>query len=115
MQFRNIWYRPLPSRWDNRTHSAMSAEEGEVMKLRSQTAAKLYAKIPDPKKADAATLKALAEVISYENKGVYRADFLACLEAYRKNKGGAEEVKSVNSQLDVLIRNKVISADLKIN
>ena len=114
VQFRNIWYRPLPSRWDNKTHSSMSADEGEVMKLRSQTAAKLYAKIPDPKKVDAATLKALAEVVSYENKGVYRADFLACLEAYRKNKGDAREVKDVNGQLDVLIRNKVISADLRI-
>jgi hypothetical protein len=114
VQFRNIWYRPLPSRWDNKTHSAMSADENEVMKLRAQTAAKLYAKIPDPKKVDAATLKALAEVISYENKGVYRADFLACLEAYRKNKGSAGEVKEINGQLDVLIRNKVISSDLKI-
>lgn len=112
--FRNVWIRKIPSRWDNLTHSALSADPKAVAALRAETAARLYAKIGDPKKADAATLKALAEVISYDNSGVYAKDFLACLEAYRANKGDAAEVKGVNGQLDVLIRSKVISEELKI-
>ena len=115
VQFRNIWYRPLPSRWDNLTHSTMSADEGAVMKLRRETAAKLFAKIPDPKKGDAATLKALAEVISYANEGEYKAAFDAALAEYRAKPGPRREVDDVNGALDILIRNKVIPASAKIS
>ncbi len=114
VQFRNIWYRPLPSRWDNLVHSEMSARPDKVMELRRETAAKLFAKIKDPKAATAENVKALAEVVSYANEGAYRDAFQKVLEAYRAKHGSAKEVKDVNKSLDVLIRNKVIPASAKI-
>jgi len=114
VSFRNIWLRPLASRWDNLTHSDMSADPEKVMAERRATAAKLYAKIADPKAATADNVKALAEVISYADEGVYAADFRNALEAYRAKPGDANEIKSVNNVLDVLIRNKVIPEAAKI-
>ena len=114
VSFRNIWLRPLASRWDNLTHSDMSADPEKVMAERRVTAAKLYAKIADPKAATADNVKALAEVISYSDEGVYAADFRNALEAYRAKPGDANEIKSVNNVLDVLIRNKVIPEAAKI-
>jgi hypothetical protein len=108
VQFRNIWYRPLASRWANTTHSEMSAKTDDVMALRRETAAKLYAKIPDPKSATAETLKALAEVVSYANEGVYAKDFQTCLENYRKSSHPEKELREVSSALEVLVRCKVI-------
>ena len=114
VQFRNIWYRPLPSRWDNLTHSNMSADPAEVMELRRRTAAALFAKIADPKAATAENVKALAEVVSYANEGAYKAAFDAALEAYRAKPGDKKEVDGVNGALDVLIRNKVLPEDRRI-
>ena len=114
VQFRNIWYRPLPSRWDNLTHSAMSACPRKVMELRRETAAKLFAKIADPKAATAANVKALGEVISYANEGEYCAAFWRALEAYRAKPGDAKEVEDLNKALDVLVRNNVIPASAKV-
>lgn len=114
VQFRNIWYRPLASRWANTTHSSMSAKSDDVMALRRATAAQLYAKIPNPKSATAETIKALAEVISYANEGEYAKDFYSSLEKYRNNPGSKEEVDSVNEALEILIRCKVISNESKI-
>ena len=114
VSFRNIWLRPLASRWDNLTHSDMSADPEKVMAERRATAAKLYAKIADPKSATADNIKALAEVISYADEGVYAADFRNALEAYRAKPSDANEIKSVNNALDVLIRNKVIPEAAKI-
>lgn len=114
VQFRNIWYRPLASRWDNKTCSVLSADENEVMKLRRETAAKLYAKIADPKAPTAATVKALAEVIAYANENPYKAAFGAALAAYRAKPGDAKEVADVNGALDVLVRNRVIDEKEKI-
>ena len=114
VQFRNIWYRPLPSRWDNLTHSNLTACPDAVMALRRETAAKLFAKIADPKAATADNVKALAEVISYANEGEYKAAFDAALEAYRAKHGDKNEVNDVNKALDVLVRNKVIPESSKI-
>ena len=114
VQFRNIWCRPLPSRWDNLTHSNMSACPRKVMELRRETAARLYAKISDPSAATAENIKALAEVISYANEGEYCASFWRALEAYRAKPGDAKEVESVNGALDILVRNNVIPASAKI-
>ena len=111
VNFRNIWIREIPSRWDNLTHSEMSACPEKVMALRRDTAAKLYAKIADPKASDAETLKALAEVVSYANEGAYAADFQAALEAYRAKKGDEKEVKSVNDALKVLVRGGLLAED----
>jgi len=69
VHFRNVWYRPLPSRWDNTTHSAMSAKEDDVMALRRQTAKELYAKLQKPLVPTAENMLAMAEVISYAKEG----------------------------------------------
>ena len=114
VNFRNIWIRELPSRWDNKTHSAMSADPDAVMALRRETAAKLFAKIANPKAATAANVKALAEVISYANEGEYKAAFDAALEAYRAKPGDKKEVEGVNKDLDVLVRNGVVPESAKI-
>ena len=114
VQFRNIWYRPLPSRWDNKTHSVLSADENAVMSLRRETAAKLYAKIKDPKEKKPETLAALCEVIAYANESPYSDDFktlLAWWKAQKQKDAGWE--KWVNGQLDVLRRCRVIEADGK--
>ena len=108
VQFRNIWYRPLASRWANTTHSSMSAKTDDVMALRRETAAKLYAKISNPKSGTAETLIALAEVISYANEGDYAKDFQACLEKYRKAKHPDRELRDVTNALKILVRCKVI-------
>jgi hypothetical protein len=114
VQFRNIWYRPLASRWANTTHSEMSAKTEDVMAQRRATAARLFAAIPDPKAVSADNLTALAEVISYANEGCYADAFKACLDAYRAAPGPADEVKRVNKALDVLIRCKVIPAHFRL-
>ncbi len=69
VHFRNIWIRPLASRWDNLTHSAMSAKTDKVMELRRATAAELYAKLEKPLKPTVDNMFAMAEVISYANEG----------------------------------------------
>ena len=114
VQFRNIWYRPIPSRWDNLTHCAMSACPEKVMELRRETAAKLFAKIADPKAATAENVKALGEVVSYANEGQYCVAFWRALEAYRAKPGDADEIKSLNYALDILVRGKVIPESAKI-
>jgi len=110
--FRNIWIRPLPSRWDNKTHSSMSGDPEAVMKLRRETAAKLYAKISDPGAATAANVKALAEVVAYANEGKYKADFEKALKNFYAAKPSDADRKDVNSTLEILVRSKVIGAEL---
>lgn len=107
--YRNVWYRPLASRWANKTHSVMSADENDVMALRRTTAAALFAKIARPEEATADNVKALAEVVSYANEGKFAAAFRKCLAEYRAKTGKpADEVKGVNGALGVLRRNRVI-------
>ena len=113
VQYRNIWYRPLASRWANTTHSLLSADENDVMALRRKTAGELFAKIENSAEISAATLKALAEVVSYANEGRYAEAFEKCLEGYRaKADKPADEVKSVNNALSVLLRNRVVDVQL---
>ena len=114
VSFRNIWIREIPSRWDNKTHSSMSADPDAVMALRRETAAKLFAKIADPKAATAANVKALAEVVSYAYEGAYKEAFDAALAAYRAKPGDKKEVDGVNRDLDVLVRNGVLPESAKI-
>ena len=112
VQYRNVWYRPLASRWANTTHSALSADENDVMALRRKTAADLFAKIKDPSVGSAENVHALAEVISYANEGEYADLFKKCLEAYRAKDGkSADEVKSVNAALEILARNRVVTVE----
>ena len=113
VQYRNIWYRPLASRWANTTHSTLTADENDVMALRRKTAAALFAKIERPGEVSAANLKALAEVISYANEGDYADSFRKCLDSYRaKADKSADEVKDVNNALKVLLRNRVVDVEL---
>ena len=112
VHFRNIWYRPLPSRWDNKTHSSMSADPAAVMALRRETAKALFAKIADPKAVDVATLNALGEVISYANEGEYKAAFDACLAA-AKDKFDDKAKAEANKALSVLVRNGILPDSAK--
>ena len=114
ISYRNIWIRPLPSRWDNLTCSEMSADPEKVMELRRKIAAELYAKIADPAAATADNVKALGEVVSYANEGEYAKAFAAALAAYRANPGDEKEVKSVNRALDALVRANIIGNSDKI-
>ena len=109
VHFRNIWYRPLPSRWDNKTHSTLSGDPAAVMALRRETAKALFAKIKDPKAVDVATLKALGEVISYANEGEYKAAFDAAFAAGREKFNDAQK-RDVNKAFNVLVRNKILTA-----
>jgi hypothetical protein len=115
VQYRNIWLRPLASRWANTTHSVLSGNENDVMKLRRETAAKLFAKIANPSAATAANVKALGEVVSYANEGKYKDAFNAALNGYKAKPGDAKEIQDVNRALDVLIRNRVIDAKCRVN
>ena len=112
LAYRNVWYRPLASRWANTTHSTLTANENDVMALRRETADALYAKIKDPNEVSAKNLMALAEVISYANEGKFADSFKKCLKDYRaKANKSADEVKDVNNALKVLLRNRVIDVD----
>jgi hypothetical protein len=82
VRFRNVWLREIPSRYANTTHGGPAANEADVMVLRRQTAARLYAKI-DVSKMDAPTLEALFEVVSYAKEGVYKDEVIRHAQAYR--------------------------------
>ncbi len=82
VRFRNVWLREIPSRYANTTHGGPAANEADVMALRRQTAARLYAKI-DVSRMDAPTLEALFEVVSYAKEGVYKNEMIRHAQAYR--------------------------------
>ena len=115
--FRNVWLRPLPSRWANKTHSALSADENEVMALRRKTAAELFAKIAEPSVPSAENVIALAEVVSYAMEGEQKEAWdkaVAGLLATIKSNSDAElktsagELVKVRNSLRVLERNAVV-------
>ncbi len=122
VHFRNIWIREIPSRYANTTHGGPAANTADVMRLRSETAAKLFAKI-DSSKVDAPTLCALLEVISYCKEAPYTDALKKVCCAYKaqveamddaaldKAKG---DLNSVKSALAVLRRNNVIGEDCKM-
>ncbi len=119
VRFRNIWIREIPSRYANTTHGGPAACTADVMKLRGETAAKLFAKI-DASKADAPTLCALLEVISYSKDAQYMDALKAVCGKYKaaveKMDDAAldkakEELESVKDALGVLRRNAVIGED----
>ena len=115
--FRNVWLRPLPSRWANTVHSSMSANENDVMVLRRKTAAELFAKIAEPKVPSAGNVIALAEVVSYAMEGEQKEAWdkaVAGLLATIKSNSDAElktsagELVKVRNSLRVLERNAVV-------
>lgn len=112
VQYRNIWYRPLSSRWGNLTHGKMSADVDEVMKLRRHTAESLFSKIADPSEVTVANITALAEVVSYANEGKYADAFRDSLEHFRKiDKKSKDDVEKVNAALEVLRRCNVMDEE----
>jgi len=114
VHYRNVWVRELPRPEANVTHGDYFAKPDAAMALRRETAAKLFAKIADPKAPTARNVKALAEVISYANEEPYAGAFNAALEGYRANAKDKKEVKSVNDVLGILAACKVIPVDKKI-
>jgi len=117
--FRNIWIREIPSRWDNTTHSEMSAKEEDVRALREKTAARLFAKI-DVNVPDAKNVNGILEVLSYSKKPAYLAaakslcaGYDAWLKALPPKDVAANRtyIAGTLKGFEVLIRNKVIGAD----
>ena len=117
VHFRNIWYRPLPSRWDNLTHSALTADEGAVMASRRKTAAELYAKLTKPLAPTAENMLAMAEVISYANEGEYAStwqrlagEYHAVLDRMSDDELNAQKAVLIRlrNALDTLIRGGVV-------
>ncbi len=117
--FRNIWIREIPSRWDNTTHSEMSAKEDDVRALREKTAAALFSKI-DVKVPDAKNVNGILEVLSYSKRPEYLAAARSLCEGYDlwlkslPPKDVAANRRLISGTLngfDILIRNNVIGAD----
>ena len=120
VRFRNIWLREIPSRYANTTHGGPASNEADVMALRSETAAKLYAQAnpADPNKA--AALHRLLEVISYEKTDARINEVKAIAGAYLAELGGLDkqklegrkgEIIGVRNACNVLIRNQVLSEE----
>ena len=118
VHFRNVWIRPLPSRWDNLTHSVMSANTDAVMALRRETAAKLFAKLEKPLKPTAKNMMAMVEVISYAKEGEIKEawtklahEFHDVLDRMSDAELNAQkgELMRLRNQLDTLIRAGVVS------
>ena len=117
VHYRNIWYRPLPSRWDNLTHSEMSADVDEVKALRRKTAAALFAKIPKPIEPTIANMQAVGEVIGYSREGAYEAAWKDIAKAMHAKLDAAtdeelaakkSELLKLRSSLDTLIKAGVV-------
>ena len=117
--FRNIWIREIPSRWDNTTHSCMSAKEADVTALREQTAAKLFAQV-DPATPDPKNVNGALEVLAYSLKPDYVAaakKLCAGYEARLKSRSDkdldAERTFVIGTLkgFNVLIKNKVVGQD----
>lgn len=123
VRYRNIWIRELPSRYDNTTHGGPAANFEDVMKLRRETAAKLYGRIK-PEDALWKRLNALMEVIAYAKDDKYMeaygkagAEYKAKLEGMgeaelEKEKDG---IMRTYRSFDVLLRNKVIEGPTELS
>ena len=117
MHFRNIWVREIPSRYANTTHGTFLANEKDVMALRQQTAAKLFAKINlnNPRKHD--VIAQIFEVLSYDPSDKYLTELRKVAQPWLAeiagwDKATAEQHKGelfhVRNATNVLYRNKVI-------
>ena len=117
VHFRNVWIRPIPSRWDNTTHSSLSADEDAVMALRRETAAKLFARLERPLQPTVANMMAMGEVISYAKEGAYATtwrnlanEFHGVLDRMSDDELNAQkgELLRLRKALDTLIRGGVV-------
>ena len=118
VHFRNIWLRPLPSRWDNRTHGVLTADENAVRALRRETAAALFARIERPIRPTVANMMAMAEVISYAKEGEILAawkklvpEFYGVFDRMSDAELNArkDELLKLRNALDTLIRGGVVA------
>lgn len=102
VHYRNIWYRPIPSRWANLTHSEMSADVDEVMALRRKIAAELFAKIQKPIEPTADNMQAVGEVIGYAREGEYEAAWKAIVPAFCAKLDAATDAELAAMKSDLL-------------
>ena len=103
VHFRNVWIRPLESRWANRVHSTMSADTDEVMKLRRETAARLFAKIEKPVKPTIEDFAAMLEVITYAKEGEIAAAWEQLVQEFHEVLDKADD-RWWNDNRDALLR-----------
>jgi hypothetical protein len=108
VSFRNIWIRPLPSRWDNVTHSNLSAKPEKVTELRGKTAAALFAKIKNPSEVSVKNFEALAEVAVYSPQEKYVKLLKNVKSQLEKRKKSGGEEKHFNSIVKYLKKHKVL-------
>ncbi len=117
VHYRNIWIREIPSRYANRTHGGPGVDENEVMKLRRETAAKLYARIAKPIEPTIENMQSLGEVIGYAREGEYEKvwkdtamKFHDVLDGMSDAewKARRKELLALRDALDTLIRNGVV-------
>ena len=122
VRFRNVWIREIPSRYANTTHGGPGVKEEDVMALRRETAAKLFAKIDLNSNNKGDTLRKMLEVISYDKDAKYMqiveelgSAYLAKVAGYEKAKieDLKGEIMGTRNDFNVLIRNKVLPDDYK--
>ena len=120
VRFRNIWIREIPSRYANTTHGGPNAKEEDVMALRKETAAKLFANVKLDAENKVDTLRRMFEVVSYDTDAKYQKHveelagwFMDKVEKHDKAK--MEELKGdiigLRNDCNVLIRNKVLPTE----
>jgi benzoyl-CoA reductase/2-hydroxyglutaryl-CoA dehydratase subunit BcrC/BadD/HgdB len=103
-----LWIRPLPSRWDNVTHSNLSAKPEKVTELRGKTAAALFAKIKNPSEVSVKNFEALAEVAVYSPQEKYVKLLKNVKSQLEKRKKSGGEEKHFNSIVKYLKKHKVL-------
>jgi len=123
VRFRNVWIREIPSRYANTTHGGPGVKEADVMALRKETAAKLFADIDLKSDNKVDLLRRMLEVISYDKDAKYMQLLeelgtmqMAKVAGYDKAKIGdlKGEIMGIRNDLNVLIRNKVLPDDNKM-
>ncbi|MCL2105419.1 MAG: DUF1080 domain-containing protein [Kiritimatiellaeota bacterium] len=123
VRFRNVWIREIPSRYVNTTHGGPGVKEADVMALRKETAAKLFADIDLKSDNKVDILRRMLEVISYDKDAKYMQLLeelgtmqMAKVAGYDKTKIAdlKGEIMGIRNDLNVLIRNKVLPDDNKM-
>jgi len=123
VRFRNVWIREIPSRYANTTHGGPNVKEEDVMALRRETAAKLFAAIDLNSGNKTDLLRKTLEVISYDKDAKYMQHVEALGQAFmtkiaNHDKAKIEELKGeimgVRNDCNVLIRGKVLPPDNKM-
>lgn len=123
VRFRNIWIREIPSRYANTTHGGPAANEADVMALRRETAAKLFAAANPGDQNKRAALSRMLEVVSYDKSDEYMPIVLQLRDAYLQELAGlnAQQIQdrkgdiiAVRNECNVLVRNKVFPEECKL-